>query len=103
MHIAILNFHLKGITKEQFYAACDELAPKLAAVPGLISKVWLADPSSNTYGGVYTFRDRAAFEAFVQGELGSSFRQNPGMTELSIRDYSVLQGPTRVTRGLAAA
>ena len=40
------------MTKEQFYAACDELAPALATTPGLVSKAWLADPSTNNYDGV---------------------------------------------------
>src|SRR5262245_58592528 len=102
MHIAVINFHLSGITRDQFYAACEDVAPEFAAIPGLVSKVWLADPSSNTYGGVYAFRDRAAFEAFTQGDLARSMQTNPSMTKLSIRDYAVLDAPTRVTRGLAS-
>ena len=34
------------------------LAPHFAALPGLRSKVWLADAASGTYGGVYTWADR---------------------------------------------
>ena len=60
MHVQIVQFHLRDLTDEAFRALCDELAPTLAAVPGLLSKVWLASPATNTYGGVYTWRDRAA-------------------------------------------
>ena len=101
MHIAILDFQLSNLTPEQFRARCDELAPALAQVPGLISKVWLADPTANTYGGVYTWRDRAAFQAFVQGEVVRGMRGDPTIANLTIRDFAVMEGPSRITRGLA--
>ncbi len=102
MHIAILSFHLKNTTPEQFKKQCDELAPALAQVPGLISKVWLADATGNTYGGVYTWRDRAAFQAFAQSDLAKTMFNNPSIVDVTTRDYAVLEGPTKVTRGLAA-
>jgi len=46
---------------------CDGLASTFATMPGLISKVWLADPATNTYGGVYTWRDRRSYEDFTKG------------------------------------
>lgn len=55
MQILIINFNLEGLSEDQFAGACDELAPAFAAVPGLASKVWLADRAEGTYGGVYAF------------------------------------------------
>ena len=43
MHIQIINFHLKGLSEGDFRAKCDEIAPLYAELPGLISKVWLAN------------------------------------------------------------
>jgi hypothetical protein len=103
MHIAILEFQLKNMTKEKFVSVCDELAPKLAATPGLISKVWLADASTSTYGGVYTFKDRQAFQDFARSDFAQSLATNPNMTELKMRDFDVLEKPTRVTRGMPSA
>jgi quinol monooxygenase YgiN len=100
MHIAIVNFQLKDMTHEQFSTKCDGLAAAFAAVPGLVSKVWLSDSASNTYGGVYTFRDRAAFHAFTQGDLARAVMTNPNFTDISVRDFGVLEGPTQITRGL---
>ncbi len=102
MHIAILNFQLKNTTVAQFRKQCDELAPALAQTPGLISKVWLADATGNTYGGVYTWKDRAAFQAFTQSDLAKTMFNNPSIVDVTVRDYAVLEGPTKVTRGLAA-
>jgi heme-degrading monooxygenase HmoA len=100
MHIAVVNFRLKNMTHEQFTAACDELAPAYAAIPGLVSKVWLGDPTGNTYGGVYTWQDLSAFQAFTRSDLARSVMTHPNFTDVVVRDFTVLEGPTRVTRGL---
>lgn len=71
-------------------------------MPGLISKVWLANASTNTYGGVYTWEDREAMEQYRESELFSAVATNPHFAEVSSTDFGVLEGPTSVTRGLAA-
>ena len=53
MHIQILNFQLKDTTDAEYRALCDEHAPAFAEVDGLLAKEWLANSSTNTYGGVY--------------------------------------------------
>ena len=63
MQVQIINFNLNGIDEAGYRALCDELAPVFGAMPGLLSKVWLADAETNTYGGVYLWEDRAAMEA----------------------------------------
>jgi hypothetical protein len=56
MYVQIVNFNLSNTTAADFEKLCRELAPQFAALPGLISKVWLADPASNTFGGVYMWQ-----------------------------------------------
>ena len=102
MHIEVVNFHLNDLSDAEFRAHCDELAPAFAEVPGLISKVWLANASTNTYGGVYTWEDREAMEEYRKSELFSGFAANPHLAEVSSADFGVFEGPTSVTRGLAA-
>lgn len=97
MHIQVVNFLLKGITRREYEAACEELAPAFAAVPGLISKIWLADEHSNTYGGVYTWRDRSAMEAYLKSDLFRSVATHPNLADMTSRDFSVLEAPTKVT------
>ena len=53
MHILIINFNLNGISHEDYVSNCNEIAHIFADIPGLISKTWLANESTNTYGGVY--------------------------------------------------
>ena len=101
MHVLVVNFQLDGIDHDQFSEACDGLAETFAAIPGLIAKVWLSDPENNTYGGVYTFEDRAAFEAYQAGEVFAAVAGNPNFVNVTAKDFGILEGPTRVTRGLS--
>jgi heme-degrading monooxygenase HmoA len=100
MHIQNVRFHLREMSEEQFRALCDEVAPAFAAIPGLISKVWLASPATNTYGGVYTWVSREAFVAFTASELFQAVATNPNFAQVSSQDFGLLEGPTRVTYGL---
>lgn len=52
MHIQVVNFNLEGISRTEYETVCNELAEASAALPGLVSKQWLADEKNNTYGGV---------------------------------------------------
>jgi hypothetical protein len=97
VHIQIVTFQLANLADDEYRLACDSLAPTFAAVPGLLSKVWLADTSSRTYGGVYTWADRASMDAFAAGDLFASVAANPSFVGITSHDFSVIDGPSRVT------
>ena len=101
MQILIINFNLDGLTEEDFASSCDELAPAFAAVPGLASKVWLADRAEGTYGGVYAFESAKAVDDYLRSDLFAGVGATPGLVNISVRRFGVLEGPTRVTRGFA--
>ncbi|WP_088345908.1 MULTISPECIES: YdhR family protein [Rhodomicrobium] len=103
MHIQIINFNLKDATEEQYRAIADSLAPTFAAMPGLLTKYWLGNTAGNSYGGVYVWRDRAAMQAFMSGEVAAAVLAHPNLANITSEDFGVLDAPTRVTRGLAAA
>jgi len=103
MHVQIVNFQLNGIDDAQYRTACDEEAPAFAAIPGLLSKIWLADQSSNTYGGVYIWRDRQAMQSFVDGDVFRGFAADPQLNDFTSRDFDVLETPTEITHGGARA
>lgn len=103
MEIVIINFSLKGMTEDEYEKMCDEVAPAFAAVPGLASKVWLADRTSGVYGGVYTFENGASADAFMSSELFAQVGAIPGLAEIVVRRFGVLSAPTAVTRGLVGA
>ena len=76
-----------------------DLAASFADVDGLISKEWLSNPETNTYGGVYYWRDRKAMEEFAGTELFKSVATHPNLAEITSTDFEILAEPTRITRG----
>ena len=81
MHIQIINFNLTGLSEQDFLATCEkEFAPAFAAVPGLVSKVRLAN-----------------------SELFNAVANHPNFENIESTDFGLLEGPTKVTNGLAEA
>jgi hypothetical protein len=101
VEILVINFSLDGMTESEYGTLCDDVAPAFAAVPGLVSKVWLADRANGVYGGVYTFEDGAAVDVFLASDLLAHAAATPGLVDLSVRRFEVLSAPTAITRGLA--
>src|SRR6185503_2471100 len=101
VQILIVNFNLDGLSEEEYSSACDDVAPAFAAVPGLASKVWLADRAEGIFGGVYTFESAKAVDDFLQSDVFAVVGSTPGLVNVSVRRFGVLDGPTSVTRGLA--
>ena len=103
MHVQIVNFNLKGMTDAGFRSLANEVAPAFASVPGLISKIWIADAGENTYGGVYIWDDAADMRAYLASDLGKGVVGNPNFANLTSRDFEVLSGPTTSSGGPVAA
>ena len=101
MHIMIVNFHLKDMTEEEYTRLCDQVAPAFADLPGLISKVWLANPATNTFGGVYTWRDQQAMHDFTKSDLFKTVATHPNLEGITSSDFAIMEAPTALTRGLA--
>ncbi len=100
MHVQIINFNLKGISEQDYTRLCEDLAPAFAGLPGLMKKVWLADRDAGRFGGVYLWEDRQAMERFTQTDLFHAVATHPNLAEITSHDFDVLEGPTRVTRGI---
>jgi quinol monooxygenase YgiN len=103
VYIQIINFNLKDTTVSEYEDLCNQVAGAFAQVPGLLSKVWLADPKANTFGGIYTWRDEQALRAYEATELFQNVVQNPHFANITAREFGVLEGPTRVTNGAPVA
>ena len=102
MIIQIVNFNLEDLSDADYRKACDGLAPELARVTGLISKVWLADEASNSYGGVYTWVDQQAMDAFARSDFFKAFATNPNFANITSTAFGILEGPSQITRASVA-
>lgn len=100
MYVQVVTFHLEGITEADYLEACNQLAPAIAAAPGLISKTFIADRATNTYGGVYFWSDRESLEAFKRSDIWRAVETNPALVGTTVQEFEVLDEPSRVTRGL---
>jgi hypothetical protein len=102
VHVQLINFRLSGIDDEGYARLCDELAPAFASLPGLLSKVWLADHDGGTYGGLYLWESAGAMASFLDSDLFAAVRAHPNLSEVTVRDWGVLPGPTAMTSRIAA-
>jgi hypothetical protein len=101
--IQIVTFNLAGLEPDQYAAHCETVAPRFAALPGLRTKVWLADPVTNTYGGVYAWESRDALAAYIDGPLFAGLLANDGLANVTTRDFALLTAPTAITSGARPA
>ena len=98
MHVQVVTYRVEGVSDVDFVEANREFAEAMAAVPGLLAKVWLRQPEGDGYGGLYLWRDREAYEAFLASELWAEALNDPSMLDLQAADYGVMEDLTRATQ-----
>jgi quinol monooxygenase YgiN len=98
VYIQIITFNLNGPNEEQFLQACSEQTAVFAALPGLLSKIWLRDPATNTYGGLYLWQDRAAYEAYVASDVFKAIQADPAFENVESRGFDHFESLTKATQ-----
>ena len=98
MHVQVATYKLAEMSDEDFIEVNEEFASMMTAVPGLLAKIWLKAPTGNVYGGVYLWRDREAYEAFIAGELWASVLSDDSLSELDSRDFAAMEELTKLTQ-----
>ena len=98
MHVQVVTYRVEGVSNADFVEANREFAEAMAAVPGLLAKVWLRQPEGDGYGGLYLWRDREAYEAFLASELWAEALNDPSMLDLQAADYGVMEDLSRATQ-----
>ena len=95
-----IQFNLRCAPAE-YRGLADHVAGAVAAVPGLLWKVWILDEERGRGGGVYLFADRVAATAYLEGPIVKGLRGNPAIADVDVRLFDVLDGPSVITRGLS--
>ena len=93
-----INYRFNG-TRVDFEREFGPLAAGIAKVPGLRWKIWLIDEAASRGGGTYLFADEASLRAYLDGPIVAALKSHPAFSELSVRAFAVMEGPTAVTRG----
>jgi hypothetical protein len=99
MHALFVSYFLRDSDPAQHAELCEQLAPAVAAVPGLLSKTWLANTETGRFGGFYVFASRAAFERYVASELFDTLMSAGSIHDVTTSEFSVAPMPTALTRG----
>ena len=97
MHAQVITFGLNGITEEQWHEAAGAEAPTFAALPDLLAKVWLRDPETNTYGGLYLWDDQEAYERYTKGEVFNAIKADQNLKNVESRDFGVFEDLSSLT------
>src|SRR5206468_9158548 len=101
MRAQLITYQLKDISQAEYLKQMVEPdAPVLAKVPGLISKIWLADEEKNTFGGFYLWKNKTAMEDFMHSDLVKAVVSRPFVKNVSSVDFEVNQKASLITRGL---
>ena len=97
MRIRIVTFQLNGIDESEYLELAEAIAPVFQQWPGLSSKTWLADRSSNTYGGVYVFDSVQSADASRQTEIWQQMHANPAFANLSVVEFDTIDALNALT------
>jgi len=85
MYAQIIRFQLKHVSEEEYVVLSNDLSSNFVGVPWLISKVWLADSSTGTWG------------------VDSPVTMSRDLANLTPADCAVMEESTVVARGLVGA
>ena len=91
MHAQVVTFGLNGITEEQFQEASRAETQTFANLPGLLAKIWLRNPETNTYGGLYLWADQEAYERYIKGEVFNTIKEDQNLKNVESRDFGVFE------------
>ena len=100
MHIQIINFNLSGISRSEYEAAAAEAAQPISEMPGLISKRWLANEETNTYGGVYFCETKQHMQDWMDSQIFKDIGANPAFANAKVTDFEMIESLSAVTRGV---
>jgi rhodanese-related sulfurtransferase len=95
-----VNFNFSG-SQADYEAASLSGAAFIASVPGLAWKIWPMNEAAQEAGGIYLFDDDASAQGFAR-QLEPMLRDNPSLSNVSIRQFDILEGLTAITRGALA-
>jgi hypothetical protein len=99
MHALFVTYTLRDADPAQHAELCEQLAPAVAAVPGLLAKTWLTNCETGRFGGFYVFATRAAFERYVASELFDTLLSSRLVRDVTASEFSVADIPTTLTGG----
>lgn len=96
-----ITFRKAAAAAEEDNSSSDEVAAdierrahKIAAFPGLIWKIWIAQANNSIYGGTYLFESKDAAQAYLDSPIPDDIRHQP---EFTTQIFEVEEGFSAIT------
>ena len=96
MYVQLVTYGLEGISEDEYLDVAHGLAPRYAALPGLLAKIWLENPGGNRYGAVYFWEDAESMERFGNSDLFEG--DTAEFTDFVFEEFRVLENLTVQTQ-----
>lgn len=93
-----INFKL-SVSRDKYEQAGTETAKIISNVAGLRWKVWIMNEAKQELGGIYLFDDESSLEAYLAGPIVAKLKSNPAISDISMKQFDVLDKLTQVTHG----
>ena len=74
------------------------MADPIAAVPGLLWKVWIVDEEQQESGGIHLFADGDSLQAYLDSEIVAGIVSHPALSDFSVKQFSVMPAESAITR-----
>jgi hypothetical protein len=96
----VLQLNYKFNTSPKDHTALNTgVVDSIAAVPGLIWKIWLMNETTHEAGGIYLFESREAAEAFLNSPGLTGFVTHPSISAVSTKLSGIVESLSLITRG----
>jgi hypothetical protein len=100
MSARILQINFKfNISPAELMEGFASLVDPIANLPGLRWKVWSLNETEREFGGIYLFDDEASANAYLAGPIVAQLGQHPALSDITAKQFDVLDEPSTVTRG----
>jgi hypothetical protein len=97
-----INFSF-SVTGSDYERAVAPLAEDIAAVPGLIWKVWVLNSAEREAGGIHLFENGDSLQAYLNSTIVAGLSKHPALSDFSIKHFDVMTEPSAITRGPVTA
>lgn len=91
-----LNFNF-NTTADEYENLVSPMAQDFSDVSGLQWKIWLLNKEKNEAGGIYLFESEKAVEDFKKTPLISAVMSHPALSNISVKQFDILEKPSSVT------
>lgn len=96
----ILQINFKfHVSSTEYETAVTPLAEPIAAVPGMLWKVWLMNEADQEAGGIYLFEDGKSLDAYLNSEIVAGIVSHPALSDFSVKQFELMSAVSEVTRG----